>query len=123
MQSGGRSGADTRVTSRNIRWAAAAMAAMLLISGASSGPLLYILYTTLQACTSQNPVQAQLLSCTHYCAKSDDLQRRQFQWRAHAGVTAAMNLREAWAAAMAFSDSYEYAIVKVRARAFDSTCQ
>ena len=33
VQDGGRSDVDTRVQSRNIRWAAAAMAAMLLISG------------------------------------------------------------------------------------------
>jgi hypothetical protein len=32
---------------------------------------------------------------------------------AHAGVAAAMNLREAWISAASFVDSYEYMIVKV----------
>ena len=40
---------------------------------------------------------------------------------AHAGVAAAMNLREAWISAMSFVDSYEYMIVKVHLG--DSNCE
>jgi hypothetical protein len=95
---------DTRVQSRNIRWAAAAMAAMLLISG-----VLAMRHSTAVPCL----VLAQCYEVSIDCMSHAIRLLQGLLTYSHAGVAAAMNLREAWISASSFVESYQYMIVKV----------
>ena len=94
--------------SRNIRWAAAAMAAMLLISGVWSCNTAQSQYSF---CLFEPHAVLQNIMwiASFYAMKM--LQRLHMYF--HAGVAAAMNLREAWISASSFVESYQYMIVKV----------